>query len=68
MVLDPCVKRTFYNVRLTHVLHMVNVRCTFCCVVEKTRLHQPVDIRAMIRNHYLLCTSLCRCNVVNRHH
>ena len=25
------VKRTFYNLRLTHVLHTVNVRCNFCC-------------------------------------
>ena len=29
MVLDQCVKGTFYNVRLTHVLRTVNVRCSF---------------------------------------
>ena len=34
MVLDSCVLRTFYNVCLSHVLRMVNVRCTFCCVVS----------------------------------
>ena len=28
MVLDPCVKRTFYNIRFK----TLNVRCTFCCV------------------------------------
>ena len=32
MVLDLCVERTFYDVRLTHVLRTVNVCCTFCCV------------------------------------
>ena len=35
MVLDPCVKRTFYYVRLMHVLRMVNVRCTICCVAVR---------------------------------
>ena len=34
MVLDPCVKRPFYYLRLTHVLRTVNVRCTFCFVLE----------------------------------
>ena len=32
MVLDSCVQRMFQNVRLTHVLRTVNIRCTFCCV------------------------------------
>ena len=38
MVLDPCVSLTFYDVRLTHVLGTVNVRCTFCCVGDKSTL------------------------------
>ena len=45
MVLDPCVSSMFYNVRLTHVLCTVNVRCTFCGVavhlIAKARLAVP---------------------------
>ena len=31
----------FYNIRLTHLLRMVNVRCTFCCV-DKNRKHSTI--------------------------
>ena len=76
MVLNPCVQRTFYNVRFTYVLCTVNVRCTFCCVqgppwgpggwVENVSSVSPACrkrrlIGAVCRNHRIKRLVPCRC-------